>query len=148
LAALRAVRDSAAVQPMIDQGVPAKELLGVAESVARGRLDSAFGRHGDAIKHFEQAAAIEQRIPYMEPPYWYYPVQQSLGAAYYRAGRYDDARKAFEAALAQSPNNGWALYGLAATETKLGRAAPAAAAQAALKRAWMGDPNWLRMERI
>ena len=148
LAALRAVRGSAALQPMIDQGVPAKELLGVAEHVALGRLDTAMGRHGDAIKHFEEAAALEQKIPYMEPPYWYYPVQQSLGAAYYRAGRFDDARKAFEAALAQFPNNGWALYGLAAAETKLGRAAPAAAAQAALKRAWMGDPNWLRMERI
>ena len=60
-------------------------------------------------------------IPYMEPPFWYYPVRQSLGAALYRAGRYDEAREAFTAALAKFPNNGWALYGLASAERALGR---------------------------
>ncbi len=84
----------------------------------------------------------------MEPPWWYYPVSQSLGAALYRAGRYDEARQAFTAALAKYPGNGWALYGLASSEQKLGRRAQAAAATAALNRAWMGDPKWLRMERI
>jgi tetratricopeptide (TPR) repeat protein len=84
----------------------------------------------------------------MEPPYWYYPVRQSLGAAFYRAGRYDDAAQAFTAALAQSPNNGWALWGLAASERAAGRTLQAAAADAALKRAWLGDPRWLRMDRL
>ena len=84
----------------------------------------------------------------MEPPWWYYPVQQSLGAALYRAGRYGEAQQAFTAALAKYPGNGWALYGLAASEQKLGRRAQAAAATAALNRAWMGDPKWLRMERL
>ena len=77
----------------------------------------------------------------MEPPWWYYPVHQSLGAALYRAGRYDEAREAFTAALAKSPNNGWALYGLAASERALGRRAHAAAAQAALNRAWWAIRN-------
>ena len=148
IAGLRAVRDGAALQPMISQGVPAKELLGLAETVAQARLASAFGQRAEAVRLFQQAVTLEQRIPYMEPPFWYYPVEQSLGAALYQAGRYDEARQAFEAALARSPNDGWALYGLAAAETKLGRDAPAAAAQAALKRSWMGDPNWLRMERL
>ena len=77
----------------------------------------------------------------MEPPWWYYPVRQSLGAALYRAGRYDEAREAFTAALAKAPNNGWALYGLAASERALGRRAQAAAARMALGRAWSGDPS-------
>ena len=34
---------------------------------------------------------------------------------------YDEARDAFTAALARSPNNGWALYGLAASEQALGQ---------------------------
>jgi tetratricopeptide (TPR) repeat protein len=148
IAKLRAVRDSAALQPMIDQGVPAKDLLSIAEAVADARFASAMGQRGEAVKLFQRATELEKRIPYMEPPYWYYPVSQSLGAALYQAGRYEEARDAFEAALAQSPNNGWALYGVAETETKLGHKPQAAAARAALKRAWMGDPNWLRMERI
>jgi tetratricopeptide (TPR) repeat protein len=133
---------------MADQGMPAADLLGLAEHVALGKYASIRGRHLQAVDHFRAAAAVEDRISYMEPPWWYYPVNQSLGAALYRAGKYDEARQAFTAALAKYPNNGWALYGLAASEQKLGRRAQAAAAMAALKRAWMGDPKWLRMERI
>ncbi|HKX91630.1 MAG TPA: tetratricopeptide repeat protein [Sphingomicrobium sp.] len=148
LASLRAIRDSGKLQPMIDQGVPAADLLSLAESVARGRLAFARGRYGDAARHFRAAIALEGKVPYMEPPYWYYPVQQSLGAALYRQGRYDEARNAFMAALAQSPNSGWALYGLAATERAQGRRLQAAAADAALAKAWMGNRGWLRMERL
>ena len=84
----------------------------------------------------------------MEPPYWYYPVRQSLGAALYRSGRYEEARAAFTAALAQSPNSGWALFGLAASERALGRRLQAAAADAALSKAWMGSRALLRMDRL
>ena len=145
---LARVRASDALKPMIDQGVPAADLLGIAENVARGRYASIRGRHVQAAEHFRAAAAIEDRIPYMEPPFWYYPVQQSLGAALYRSGHYSEAQQAFTAALAKYPGNGWALYGLAQSEQKLGRRAQAAAATAALNRAWMGDPKWLRMERL
>jgi len=145
---LNRVRQSDALKPMVDQGMPAPDLLAIAEHVARGKYASIRGRHLQAADHFRRAVAIEDRISYMEPPWWYFPVNQSLGAALYRAGRYDEARQAFTAALAKFPGNGWALYGLAASEQKLGRRAQAAAATAALHRAWMGDPKWLRMERI
>ena len=52
------------------------------------------------------------------------------------------------AAIAQYPNDGWALYGLAMTEKASGRSAQQAAANAALKRAWAGNPAWLRMDRL
>jgi len=142
------VRQADALKPMADQGMPAADLLGIAEHVALGKYASIRGRHLQAADHFRQALAIEDRISYMEPPWWYYPVSQSLGAALYRAGRYGEAQQAFTAALAKYPGNGWALYGLAASEQKLGRRAQAAAATAALGRAWMGDPKWLRMERL
>ena len=145
---LARVRASDALKPMIEQGVPANDLLGIAQHVAMGKYASIRGRHVQAADHFRQAAAIEDKVPYMEPPFWYYPVQQSLGGALYRAGRYGEAQQAFTAALAKYPGNGWALYGLAASEQKLGRRAQAAAATAALNRAWMGDPKWLRMERL
>jgi tetratricopeptide (TPR) repeat protein len=136
------------LKAMADQGMPAPDLLALAQHVARGKSASIRGRHLQAADHYRQAVAIEDRISYMEPPWWYFPVNQSLGAALYRAGRYQEAQQAFTAALAKFPNNGWALYGLAASEQKLGRRAQAAAATAALGRAWMGDAKWLRMERI
>jgi len=148
IAALGALRQSGAFQPMIDQGVPAPDLLQLADTVARARFASATGRNNEAIRLYRDAIEVEAKIPYMEPPFWYYPVHQSLGAALYRAGRYQEAQEAFTAALARYPNNGWALYGLAASERALGRKPFAAAAQAALNRAWMGDPRWLKMERL
>lgn len=145
---LARVRQLDALKPMVDQGMPAPDLLALAEHVARGKAASIRGRHLQAADHYRKAVAIEDRISYMEPPWWYFPVNQSLGAALYRAGRYEEAQQAFTAALSKFPNNGWALYGLAASEQKLGRRAQAAAATAALNRAWMGDAKWLRMERI
>jgi tetratricopeptide (TPR) repeat protein len=148
IAKLSAMRQSGEFQPMIDQGVPAADLLQLAETVAQARWAYTDRRFADAAGLYRQAAEIENRIPYMEPPFWYYPVHQSLGAALYREGQYDKARDAFMAALARAPNNGWALYGLAETERALGHAAEAAAAAAALKRAWSGDEKWLTMDRL
>ncbi|TGX42560.1 hypothetical protein E5A74_11845 [Sphingomonas naasensis] len=148
MAKLRALREGDALQPMVDQGGPARDLVQIAESVARARWAQANGRLAEAAKQYRAAIAIEDRIPYNEPPYWYYPVQQSLGAALFQARRYDEARTAFRAALVQSPGNGWALYGLAASERALGHRAEAKATDAALTRAWAGDRKWLRMDRL
>jgi tetratricopeptide (TPR) repeat protein len=133
---------------MILQGVPAKELLLLAEGVARGRFAFASGRYDEAARQYRAAIAIEAKVPYQEPSYWYYPVSQSLGAALYRAGRYADASEAFRTALAQTPGNGWALYGLAESERVRGHAFQAAATRKALDRAWIGDRALLRMDRL
>lgn len=148
ISALRRMRASAAFQPMIDQGVPATDLIGIAEHVAMARWAFAQGEYDEAVREYREATAIEVRIPYMEPPFWYYPVSQSLGAALLKAGRYREAADAFTAALARSPNNGWALFGLAAAEKMQGREVQSAAATAALKRNWLGSPNWLRIDRL
>ena len=49
----------------------------------------------------------------MEPPYWYYPVRQSLAVALMQAGRLDEAEEQFQRALKRAPGNGWSWYGLA-----------------------------------
>ena len=148
VAAMQALAKSGAFAGMIEQGVPAPDLLALAEAVARGHQATAGKRYGDAIEHYRKAIEIERRLPYQEPPYWYYPVNQSLGAALYLTGRYDEASQAFRAALTQAPNNGWVLYGLAESEAAQGRKVDAAAARQAFARSWAGKPDWLRMERL
>jgi len=148
IAAVAALRGSGQFAGMIEQGVPANDLLSIAEAVARGRFAFAQGRYGEAARHYRAATALEGRLPYQEPPYWYYPVSQSLGAALYRAGRYADASLQFRVALLRAPGNGWALYGLAQSEQAQGHAMEAAAARKALDRAWLGDRALLRMERL
>ena len=148
LAAMAKIRASDAMNAMIEQGVPAGDLVSLAEFVARGRFASAMGRTDEAIGFYRQAIAIEAGLPYQEPSYWYYPVKQSLGSALFRARRYGEASEAFRAALAQTPNNGWALYGLGRSEAAQGNRLEAAAADKALSKAWIGDKAWLRMDRL
>jgi tetratricopeptide (TPR) repeat protein len=148
IAALEAIGTGDAIQPMVAQGVPGRELIALAGQVARARWEAAAGRLEAALVHYRAAAELERRISYQEPPYWYYPVAQSIGATLHRLGRHEEARAAFIAALTRWPGNGWALYGLAATERALGHGPEAAAAEAAFGRAWLGDRAWLTMERL
>lgn len=148
LAAIAALKASDAFAPMIEQGVPAPDLLTLAEAVARGRFAAARGLYGEAADHYRRAIAIEGRIPYQEPSFWYYPISQSLGAALFQDRRYAEASDAFRAALVQTPNNGWALYGLMQSEMAQGHALEAAAARQAFAKAWVGDRSWLRMSRL
>lgn len=148
LARMAELRTSDRFAGMVAQGVPAPELIALAEASARGRLAFHERRYDDAVRHYQDAAAIEARIPYMEPSFWYYPVSQSLGAALLRAGRREEASQAFRAALVQTPDSGWALYGLAESEAAQGHELEAAAARRALQRTWLGDPAWLRLDRL
>jgi hypothetical protein len=67
-------------------GVPVKEVLRIARHVVAARIAQARGDLKDAEAEFKAAIAIEDRLPYMEPPYWYYPIRQSLGAVLLMAG--------------------------------------------------------------
>jgi len=137
-----------AIVAMADDGFPAADIIKLASAIAHGRLALASGDANGAIGHFQRAVELQKGIPYTEPPYWYYPSSQSLGAALYQAGRYKDARDAFRDALAEAPNSGMALYGLAQTERRLGNRVDAQAAEEALAKLWMGEDGWLKMERI
>ncbi|MEP5938620.1 MAG: tetratricopeptide repeat protein [Erythrobacter sp.] len=148
IAAMEERKSVPQVTAMVDAGFPAPDIIELAVHVAYGRQAHAKGDYTAAIGHYEQAQAIEATIPYNEPPYWYYPISQSLGASLYRAGRYRDALGAFREALFKAPNNGWALYGLAKTERKLGNIREARAAEAALEAVWMGEAGWLDLERL
>jgi cytochrome c-type biogenesis protein CcmH/NrfG len=77
----------------------------------------------------------------MEPPFWYYPVHQSLGAALLQQGRIEEAQAAFRTALQRSPNNGWAAAGLLEAAKARGDAQAAEEARALVKKNWFGEEN-------
>jgi tetratricopeptide (TPR) repeat protein len=148
IAAMNGYKPGEGLAAMIAQGVPAPDLLQMAEHIARGRRHFLRGEFAAAVEDYSKAREIEATIPYQEPPYWYFPVRQSLGAALLAAGRAEEASQAFRGALIQAPDNAWALYGLARSEARLGHRLEAAAAERAFHRAWRGDPRWLRLDRL
>ncbi|HEU4819968.1 MAG TPA: hypothetical protein VFS87_02260 [Qipengyuania sp.] len=148
LAAIERLAEAPEMVKMVDAGFPAPNLVKLAALVARARMEHWHGQPAAAIALYEQAEAIEATIPYTEPPFWYYPIAQSRGAALYAAGRYREAGDAFRKALFTAPNSGWALYGLAQSEQRLGHRLEAQAAEAALNRIWQGEKGWLKMSRL
>jgi tetratricopeptide (TPR) repeat protein len=133
---------------MIEGGVPAPDLLRLARNLIAARVAQAEGDYDGAVTEFEQAVAIQDILPYLEPPYWYYPVRQSLGAALIQAGRPDEAERVFLESLLHFPNNGWALYGLMKAQEALGNRTGAAQTAKLLAKAWAGDEAYLDLSRL
>jgi tetratricopeptide (TPR) repeat protein len=87
----------------------ASDVLTIASETLAARL-SATGE--EELPHWRKAVEIQDRLTYDEPPSWYYPVRESLGAALVRAGRAAEGEKVLRDALSRSPRNGFVLFGL------------------------------------
>jgi tetratricopeptide (TPR) repeat protein len=129
-------------------GVPAREVLKLAHHVVLARIAQAQGDLARAAREFEAAAGIQQGFPYMEPPYWYYPVHQSLGATRLLLGQLDRAETAFKASLEQTPNNAWALSGLLRVYERRGDREAARRTLARLDAARVGDADLPGLRRL
>jgi tetratricopeptide (TPR) repeat protein len=136
--AISAIEQTADFKPYTDWAVPGKEIVQTASLVARARLADAQGDLPAAAKAYEQAIAVQDALAYMEPPFWYYPIRQSLGSVYLRQGKLDEAEKALRDSLARVRSNGWALAGLAEVYKRKGDAKEEALARQAYARAWLG----------
>ena len=91
---------------------PASALLQIADDLLKGEIALAAGNTRAAIASFEAAVAGQDLLPYTEPPFWYYPTRQTLGAALLTDGKAKEAQAVFEKDLEQYPHNGWSTYGL------------------------------------
>lgn len=129
-------------------GIPTPTLLSIAQNVALGRIAQASDDHEAAVGYFEAGVSLQDTVNYMEPPYWYYPVRQSLGAAYLAVGRDGDAEQALKASLIDAPNNGLALFGLAETYATMGDDTAAQYTKDLLGKAWAGDVSDLDLDRL
>jgi tetratricopeptide (TPR) repeat protein len=133
---------------LVSGGVPVPDILELASQVVLGRAAVAENKLDDARAAFERAVQLQDGLPYTEPPHWYYPVRQSLGAVLVRLNRLDDAEEAFRASLVRAPNNGWALYGLSEVYARMGRKDARADMRRRLDRAWAGDRGNLQLARL
>ena len=129
-------------------GIPAKEVGQIAAHVLRARIAQSVNDLDGAVRELRAAIALQDTLPYMEPPYWYYPVRQTLGAVLLLKGDAQGARDAFRESLGKTPNNSWSLYGLKRTFEKQGMAAEAREAEKYLTRAWSGDRKRLDLQGL
>ena len=131
-----------------ESNVPAQEVLRIARTMILARVAQAKGDKRNAVALFEKAADLQDALPYTEPPYWYYPIRQSLAAALLQAGRYGEAKQQFELALRRAPANGWSYYGLAQLHKARGDRAASRKAEADLAKTWIGDRKLLQLSNL
>ena len=127
---------------------PAASVLEIARHALAARIATAQGRHEAALESWRQAVAAEDALNYDEPPGWYYPVRESLGAALLEAGRAAEAEKIFREDLVNNPGNGRSLFGLEASLQAQKKTADAKAAQRDFAKAWRKADTKLQLASL
>ncbi|HEU4774813.1 MAG TPA: hypothetical protein VFS82_09910 [Lysobacter sp.] len=115
---------------------PLSHAVRIAERSVSAEVDAARGDQAAAIAALREAVAIEDRIPYDEPPGWHAPVRHSLGALLLSANRPADAEAVYREELERNPGNGWSLHGLAQSLQAQQRTREAADVERRFAQAW------------
>jgi tetratricopeptide (TPR) repeat protein len=91
----------------------AKDVLNIATNVLGAKIAQAKHDSTGAISLLRRAVAIQDTLKYDEPPDWFYPVRESLGAVLLLNGNAAEAEKVFREDLDRNPRNPRSLFGLA-----------------------------------
>src|SRR5207244_6672845 len=87
----------------------AQNVLGLAANVLAGEIAAKGGDTATAERLLRSAVAEQDTHWFTEPPPWYFPVRQTLGAVLLHAGRAREAEQVYREDLARNPDNGWSL---------------------------------------
>jgi tetratricopeptide (TPR) repeat protein len=90
----------------------AKVVLSIARDVLGAKIALARHDSANAISLLRQAVALQDSLKYDEPPDWFYPVRESLGAVLLLNGNAAEAEKVFREDLDRNPRNPRSLFGL------------------------------------
>ncbi|GAA0558193.1 hypothetical protein GCM10009098_27690 [Rheinheimera aquimaris] len=108
-------------------------------------------QQGDQKKAFSvlaQALAIEDELPYDEPPAWHAPVRHTLGAMLLAANRAAEAEQMYRDELKRNPENGWSLFGLMQALQAQNKTGEASATDARFRQAWAHADVTLASSRL
>jgi len=114
----------------------ARNVVTIAGLVLDARIAEARRQTDAAIAAWTNAVAAADRVAYDEPPVWFYPIRESLGAALLRAGRAADAERVFREDLVRHPRNARSLLGLHQALVQQKKDADAAWVDTQFREAW------------
>lgn len=118
------------------------DVMDFASVALTARMDSSPAR---AVPLWRKAVAMQDALVYDEPPAWYYPVRESLGAALLLSGDAAGAEAVFREGLRRSPNNGRMLFGLLESLKAQHKTDAAQWVQREFETAWKGADIDLRL---
>jgi tetratricopeptide (TPR) repeat protein len=90
----------------------AHSVLAIGLADLDARIARAKGDPETEIVHWRRAVDLQDKLSYMEPPEWHYPIREALGGALLRQGKPSEAEAVFRKDLEINPRNGRSLFGL------------------------------------
>jgi tetratricopeptide (TPR) repeat protein len=105
-------------------------------AVLEARLEQTEHGAAAAVGAWQRAVNAQDGLAYHEPPPFYYPIRETLGAALCAAGRPDEAERVFRDDLAKNPGNARSLFGLWHALLARGRTADAERTHRLFVNAW------------
>jgi tetratricopeptide (TPR) repeat protein len=126
----------------------ARDILKIASDVLAAKLATARHEKSKAVAQLRDAVGIQDTLKYSEPPAWFYPVRESLGAALFLDGQVSEAEQTFREDLKRNPRNPRSLFGLLQVLRSGERSHDAGFVQAELDVAWKGDPQQLNLQNF
>lgn len=148
LSSLLATRQDPELQEYMAGANSAARQLEIAEQVLRGEMAAERKDYPNAISFLRKAVALQDSLTYNEPEDWYFPARHSLGAVLLTANRPAQAEQVYRDDLKKNPENGWSLFGLAASLKAQKKSADAADAQRRFEKAWARADVKLKASRF
>ena len=125
-----------------------KDIMKIAKDVLGAQVAVAKKDNAGAIVMLREAVAIQDTLKYGEPPDWFFPVRESLGAVLLMTGDAAGAEKVFRADLDRNPRNPRSLFGLHQTLLQQKREYDAGFIQKQFDASWKGGAATLKLEDL
>lgn len=90
-------------------------------------------------QNWRQPCAIQDSLPYIEPPAWYFSIRHLLGAELLADGQAENGRGRLPQGPEPYPANGWSLFGLAQALEAQDKTDEAATVRSEFEDAWSGS---------
>ena len=126
----------------------AKDIMKIAKDVLGAKIAVAKKDNGGAIVVLREAVAIQDTLKYGEPPDWFYPVRESLGATLLMNGDAAGAEKVFREDLDRNLRNPRSLWGLHQALLQQKRGYDAGFVQKQFEASWKGGAQALKLDDL
>jgi tetratricopeptide (TPR) repeat protein len=126
----------------------AKDIMKIAKDVLGAKIAVAKKDNGGAIAMLRDAVAIQDTLKYGEPPDWFFPVRESLGATLLLNGDAAGAEKVFREDLDRNLRNPRSLWGLHQALLRQKREYDAGFIRKQFEASWKGGAQALKLDDL
>jgi tetratricopeptide (TPR) repeat protein len=126
----------------------AKDIMKIAKDVLGAKIAVAKKDNSGAIVMLREAVAIQDTLKYGEPPDWFFPVREALGATLLMSGDAAGAEKVFREDLERNLRNPRSLWGLHQALLQQKRGYDAGFVQKEFEASWKGGTQALKLDDL